>query len=288
MSSVVLALDLQVDPLAGRQAAHDVGDEPGRDGQRALGLDLAGHPGGDADLEVRGGQAQAAVLGPEEDVREDGQAGAAAHGAADEGEAARQVLLHQGQLHERWSSFGAGRGSLLSSHLIIIFMVWNVWTIRPPPRGRSSTTRTVAHDPDRRWPDGGGPRPGLWMSQDAVHDRHRRPPARPRPPSRPPGWRPRPINRPSTAADPARFGSDDVSRADSGQPEAQVGIGLDGATAGPCARPPHSSGRDSTRWIRSDPVECMPGSKAVSPTRPPVPDRGVRPARPVNCRAERP
>ena len=56
-----------------RQAGHDVGQEPGRHGDRAVRLDLARDPVGDPDLEVRGGQLEAGVLGPEQDVVEDRQ-----------------------------------------------------------------------------------------------------------------------------------------------------------------------------------------------------------------------
>ena len=78
---------------------------------------LPGHPVGDADLEVGGGQLQAGVLGPEQDVGQDGQRAAGRHGAADDRQAAREVLLHDRELHvglTPWDSTtglrpGAGR-----------------------------------------------------------------------------------------------------------------------------------------------------------------------------------
>ena len=109
----VLVLDLEVDPLACRQAGHDVGDEPGRHGQGPVDLDLAGNPRGDADLEVRGGEAQPAILGPQEDVRQHWQARPGAHRPAHQGESARQVLLHQGQLHDGCAPAGCLNRGLL-------------------------------------------------------------------------------------------------------------------------------------------------------------------------------
>ena len=95
----VEALELQVNLLRARQGAHEVGEEPRRDGRGPVRLDLAGHPVGDADLEVRGGQLEAGVLGPEEDVREHGQGASAGDRPGDHGEAARQVLLHDREFH---------------------------------------------------------------------------------------------------------------------------------------------------------------------------------------------
>ena len=123
------ALELEVDLLRGRQAAHEVGEEAGRDGGGAVGLDLAGDPVGDPDLEVRRGQLEAGVLGPEQDVGQHGQGAAAGDRPRDDREAARQVLLHDREFHvglspgravrpaagpagsRRWSD-----GTYLSSH----------------------------------------------------------------------------------------------------------------------------------------------------------------------------
>ena len=90
------AVGLEVDPLAGWQRVDDVRDQPGRDRQAAIGLDLAGHPVADADLEVRGGQPEARILGPEQDVGQHRQRAPRADGSADDLEAASQVLLHHG------------------------------------------------------------------------------------------------------------------------------------------------------------------------------------------------
>ena len=151
---------LEVDLVAGRQRVDEVGQELGRDGRRAVGLDLAGHPVGDADLEVRGGQLQPGVLGLEQDVGQDRQGAPARHGTADDGQAARQVLLHHRESHvgftpkhvvmagdatvsrmqavgerSRTGLPGGPRGVVgifsLSSHPVIITIrVWSAWTLR--------------------------------------------------------------------------------------------------------------------------------------------------------------
>ena len=95
MWSVSPVAELQVDRLAAGQRVDQVGQEAGRHGRRAVGLDLAGHPVGDPDLEVRRGQLQAGVLGLEQDVREDRQR-PVGDGPADDRQAAREVLLHDG------------------------------------------------------------------------------------------------------------------------------------------------------------------------------------------------
>ena len=60
---------------------------------------LPGHPVGDPDLEVRRRQLEPGVLGLQEDVGQDGQGAAARDGAADDGQAAGQVLLHDRESH---------------------------------------------------------------------------------------------------------------------------------------------------------------------------------------------
>ena len=77
-------------------------------GRRAVGLDLARHPVDEPDLEVGRGQAEAAVLGLEEDVGEDGQGASIGDRPAHDREAAGQVLLHDRELHVR-STPRAGR-----------------------------------------------------------------------------------------------------------------------------------------------------------------------------------
>ena len=64
-------------------------------------LDPTGHPVGDADLEVGGGQLDAAVLGPDQDVAQDGQAAARGYGPAHDREPAGEVLLHDRYVHGR-------------------------------------------------------------------------------------------------------------------------------------------------------------------------------------------
>ena len=91
--------ELEVDLVAGRQRVDQVGQQLGRDGRRAVRLDLAGHPVGDPDLEVRGRQLEPGVLRLQEHVGQDGQGAAARDGAADHGQAAGQVLLHDRESH---------------------------------------------------------------------------------------------------------------------------------------------------------------------------------------------
>ena len=81
----------------------DVGQELGRDGDRAVDVDLARDPVGDPDLEVRRGQLEAAVLGPDEDVAEDRQGAAGRDRPADDRQAAGQVLLHDRDVHGRFT-----------------------------------------------------------------------------------------------------------------------------------------------------------------------------------------
>ena len=85
--------------LAARQRVDEVGQELGRDRRRAIGLDLAGHPVGDPDLEIGRGQLETGVLGLEQDVGEDRQRAPVGHGPADDRQAARQVLLHDRKFH---------------------------------------------------------------------------------------------------------------------------------------------------------------------------------------------
>ena len=95
----VARLEREVDPLAARQRVDEVGQELGRDRRRAVGLDLAGHPVGDPDLEVGRRQLEAGVLGLEQDVGEDRQRAPVGHGPTDDRQAARQVLLHDREFH---------------------------------------------------------------------------------------------------------------------------------------------------------------------------------------------
>ena len=96
-------LDLQVHPLRRLQRVDHVGHEAGRDRQGAIRLDAAGHPDGDADLQVGSRQLQAGVFRPQEDVGQHGQRAAGTDGPADDLQAARQVLLHHRELHGRGS-----------------------------------------------------------------------------------------------------------------------------------------------------------------------------------------
>ena len=126
-------------------------------------LDLAGHPVGDPDLEVRGRQLEPGVLRLQEHVGQDGQGAAARDGAADHGQAAGQVLLHDRESHVGFTPARTGRGRVLaagargeatplraigrrlvgifslSSHSVItVIRVWTRWT---PPRGRARPGR---------------------------------------------------------------------------------------------------------------------------------------------------
>ena len=84
------------------------GSEPTRSARSRAGtvvdpsvLDLAGDPVHEPDLEVRRGEAEAAVLGLEEDVGEHGQRASVGDRSTHDPEAARQVLLHDRELHVR-------------------------------------------------------------------------------------------------------------------------------------------------------------------------------------------
>ena len=81
------------------QRADEVGQQARRHRGRAVGLDLAGDPVGDADLEVGRGQLEAGVLGPEEDVCQHGQGASAGDRPGHDRQAARQVLLHDREFH---------------------------------------------------------------------------------------------------------------------------------------------------------------------------------------------
>ena len=106
----VAGLELEVDPVARRQRVDEVGQELGRDGRGAVRLDLAGHPVGDPDLEVGGGQLEPGVLGLEQDVGQDRQGAPVGDGATDDGQAARQVLLHDREFHVGHSTLVAQVG----------------------------------------------------------------------------------------------------------------------------------------------------------------------------------
>ena len=97
--SVSPRCDLELDLVAWRQRVDEVGQELGRDRGRAVLVDLAGDPVGDPDLEVRGRQLEAGILGLEQDVGQDRQRAPARDGPADDGQAARQVLLHDREFH---------------------------------------------------------------------------------------------------------------------------------------------------------------------------------------------
>ena len=139
---------------AGRRP-DEIREQAGGDGRRAVGLDLAGHPVGDPDLEVRRGELEAGVLRAQEDVREHGQGAPAGDGPRHHREAASEVLLHDREFHVGclqqavWagmaraaSSTGSrcdGEGQLasrlaggmisLSSHPVItVIMPWIRWT----------------------------------------------------------------------------------------------------------------------------------------------------------------
>ena len=96
----VAVAELQVDALV-RERVDDVREEPRRDRDRSVGLDLAGNPVGDPDLEVRRRELQPGVLGAEQDVGEHRQRAPARHRVADDREAAGEVLLDDRQVHGR-------------------------------------------------------------------------------------------------------------------------------------------------------------------------------------------
>ena len=127
---------------------------------------LPGDPVDEADLEVRRRQAQAAVLGLEQDVGEHGQRAPVGDRSAHDPEAARQVLLHHRELHVRALQGRVGSGSAmriqvrlrraglpapakprqfgvrifldLRRSVTIIIMLWTRWTgtLRPVRRRR--------------------------------------------------------------------------------------------------------------------------------------------------------
>ncbi len=93
-------------PWSSRSTFSEPGSEPTRSVSRRAGTVVApsvsilpGHPVGDADLEVRRGQLEAGVLGPQEDVGEHGQGAPAGDRPRDHREAAGQVLLHDREFH---------------------------------------------------------------------------------------------------------------------------------------------------------------------------------------------
>ena len=188
-------------------------------------LDLAGDPVGDPDLEVRRGQLEAGVLGLEQDVGQDRQRAPVGDGAADDRQAARQVLLHDREFHVGFtpirdrSGRAAGRGfsedrgdalvghrpevlvgifSLSSHPVITVVMVWTRWTAllgrasRPWTTGRDGGRAAVAVDAV----DAGGRR--------GRRDRTRRPVDRPR---RAPAMRRRCDRMSTTGAVVHRFGA---------------------------------------------------------------------------------
>jgi hypothetical protein len=136
-------------PLAGRERVDEVREEPGRDGRGAVGLDLAGHPVRDADLEVRRRQLEAGVLGASRTLASTGSVLrlrdrarlttdrprarfscmtesftscvtplARARGAR--GPAVRIAA---------WASVGGWIFSLSSHSVITVIMVWTAWTV---------------------------------------------------------------------------------------------------------------------------------------------------------------
>ena len=106
----LLGLELEIDPLVGRQPGDDVGQQPGRHGHRAAGIDLARHPVRHPDLEIGGGQLEAAVLGSEQDVVQDRKRAPGRDGAADDLETAGQVLLHDREFHVGFTPLRSGQG----------------------------------------------------------------------------------------------------------------------------------------------------------------------------------
>ncbi len=203
----VAGLELEIDPVSARQGVDQVGQQLGRDGGRPIGVDLAGDPIGDPDLQVRRRQLQPGVLRLEQDVGQDRQGAPVGHGATDDGQAARQVLLHDREFHvglhstlrvggsngrgRRWDGRGTRcrrpgpRGCPrvvgifpLSSHLVItVVMLWNRWTATLPP-ARSGRGRLAGRG---GWASAAcGPAWGR-----AVDDRSPRRRAGPRRPSRP-------------------------------------------------------------------------------------------------------
>ena len=105
------ALELEVDPVAGRQRVDEVRDQACGHGDRTVRVDLARDPARDPDLEVGGGQLQPGVLGAEQHVGEDRQRAAAGNGSRHDPETASQVLLHHRELHVGLTPRGARPGA---------------------------------------------------------------------------------------------------------------------------------------------------------------------------------
>ena len=95
----VLRLKLEIYALVRRQAGHDVREKSRRNGNSPPGIDLPGHPVGDSDLEVGGSQLEAAILGPEKDIVQNGQRAPGRDGSTYDLESTCQVLLHDRKLH---------------------------------------------------------------------------------------------------------------------------------------------------------------------------------------------
>ena len=85
--------------LAALERSHEIGQEPGGDGGRAIDIDLARDPVGDPDLEVGGRELEAAFLGPEQDVGEDGECAPGRYRSAHHRQTPGQVLLHDREFH---------------------------------------------------------------------------------------------------------------------------------------------------------------------------------------------
>src|SRR5207247_10528819 len=86
-------------PLRGRQGSDEIGEELRRNGRPAVSIDLAGNPVRDPDLQVRRGELETGILGPDQDVGKDRERAASGDRPAGHSEAASEVLLHDGQLH---------------------------------------------------------------------------------------------------------------------------------------------------------------------------------------------
>ena len=75
------------------QRVDQVGQQARRHGDRALVCDLRADPAGDAQLQVGGRQAQAALIGGEQDVAEHRQGAARRNGPRNHAQSMRQLLL---------------------------------------------------------------------------------------------------------------------------------------------------------------------------------------------------
>jgi hypothetical protein len=140
---------LQVDALAAWQRSDEVREEPRRHRGGSVRLDLAGHPVHEPDLEVGRRQAETAILRLEEDVRQHGQRAPVGDRTTHDAKAARQVLLHDRELHVRSTPWARGASRRVpgtrerrvsrcaylsfSRFVITIIMVWTPWTttLRP-------------------------------------------------------------------------------------------------------------------------------------------------------------